>query len=249
MVCDVESFDSNKCVAEEFLTTTNTSYDECAKGIAALDRIIVASPSHLTGITRMSLIPALYAYWERFFRICFSEYLRCVSLKQIPLNCINEDLAKLRVRQEVCERLMQCNHKTLLDRLDKNGILDAYEHASNLKSITSDLHLLFSVPTTFIEPANWVITDSNVRFKVIKKNCESFGVKIENLKKELNYYPLYPELEKLVDTRNDIAHGAAIEAVDCDKWERFRSFTLDLMNALQLTLFHDLENEAYRKAC
>ena len=55
----------------------------------------------LSDITRAYLIPMLYAYWERFFRISFSEYLRVLSNVSTNFSDCHVPIALMRVRREL----------------------------------------------------------------------------------------------------------------------------------------------------
>ena len=117
-----DSFEQNSKI---FLNNTDAAYDECAAGIANLDKIIVSVSSGYSSMTRGYLLPIIYAYWERFFRIVFSEYLRCVELSSIDLNSIHPQLAQLRLKKEIN------------DALRKHGIKQVQETASLLSIETA----------------------------------------------------------------------------------------------------------------
>ena len=66
-----------------------------------LSRIAVACPASLTGHARTSLVPALYAYWERFFRTAFGEFFRCLTQECISVQNISIPLLRHRIRPEI----------------------------------------------------------------------------------------------------------------------------------------------------
>jgi len=115
--------------AQEFLETTNVVYDECATGIARLDRIIVSVHTELAGWTRMLLLPSLYAYWERFFVAALGEYLRAISLVGVACKDSHAALRTLRIKRE------------LLDLASAPGINKLHELAEKLSP--SEIQALF----------------------------------------------------------------------------------------------------------
>jgi hypothetical protein len=148
--------------AQEFLETTNIVYDECATGIARLDRIIVSVHAELAGWTRMLLLASLYAYWERFFVATLGEYLRAISLVGVSCKDSHVALRTLRIKRE------------LLDLASALGINKLHELAEKLSS--SEIQALFQDALHWLEaeldfprPELWIETESNVRFKVLEK--------------------------------------------------------------------------------
>ena len=218
--------------ANEFLGTTNAAYDECAFGIGTLDKIIVAVPSALAPATRTNLLPILYAYWERFFRLAFSEFVRCVSLAQIPLSKVNSNLAKFRLKQEFRTFLASAK----VSHLSELAVsLDIDETRRRI----GGLHLCIDAPLTFDRPTDCIVTASNVKYSVLEENCRNLGVDLGAVRALLqdSNVILFVALNDLVDSRNRIAHGDTLPPMDNESWERSRSFTLQLMNAVQLVLY------------
>jgi hypothetical protein len=99
----------------------------------------------------------------------------------------------------------------------------------------------------FSNADEWIVTESNVRYEVLAKNCERLGIDVEPLREMLagSNVVLYPRLKDLVDMRNKIAHGEAIEPVSSEKWEELQSFVGLLMNAVQLVLYDALCEECH----
>jgi hypothetical protein len=106
--------------AQEFLDASNPTFDECQHGVATLSRLVIATPSSLGGEARTALVPALYAYWERFFRLVFAEYLRSVSVSGLRFDEISTALAKHRIRKEFIG-LETSHRERLIRKLDGEG--------------------------------------------------------------------------------------------------------------------------------
>jgi RiboL-PSP-HEPN len=227
-----DTFEKN---SEIFRSNTDAAYDECASGIANLDKIIVSVSSGFSSMTRGYLLPIIYAYWERFFRIVFSEYLRCVELSNLNLISIHPQLAQLRLKKEIS------------DTLRKHGIKQLQETASSLsietaKTFFDNLNVIFQRPVTFADPSNLVETESNVNFTVLQKNCKNMGIDIETVKTQLeeSAITLSTVLKELVDVRNQISHGDTFKAIRSDEWESLKNSILSVMTAVQLELYETL---------
>ena len=233
-----------------FLEATDRVYDECAGGIADLDRIIVGTPSMLAGKTRTALVPTLYAYWERFFRVVMGEFLQAVSSAKLPLGDLNSALAKLRVKRAIRESIGRNGYQALMAAIENHGLVKVSVEVNEIAQGASMLIAELASNARFADPETWIETESNVRYEVIERNYAAFGLKIDALRATLEEggFKLYPDLKDLVDTRNKIAHSETISPTTQQQWERLRTFTVNLMNALQLSLHGELEDEAHRGA-
>jgi hypothetical protein len=239
---------SCEACADAFLVAADRNYGECAGGISTLDRVIVATPASLTDTARAALVPALYAYWERFFRLTFGEFLRCASLATEPLAKRNRKLARLRVRRELKERAHE--RSTLMTVVDSADVAGARHSLTQARDALDNVDQLFDVPLQFDDPEQWLAIDANVRYEIIEENCKRFGLDATRLKDLVDgaRWKLYPSLKKLVDTRNEIAHGHSIQPMTGAEWECLRSFTLELMVATYVFLYEALSDDAYMLA-
>lgn len=223
-------------VAEEFLRSSDGTYDECARGIGTLDRVIVSVASSLAPQTRAALLPTLYAYWERFFRTVFSEYVRCVGTTTIPAERFCETMLKFRLKGEVSAALKARKASTTNELVARITTQETRAHFRQL-------HDLFASPLSFANPTEWVRTGSNVSYYVLEENCTNLGLSVEDIKRHLEpARVLFRELNEFVDNRNAIAHGENIGPVTGDAWEEQRTFVLQLMNAVQLALYDSMRD-------
>ncbi len=238
-----------RAAADAFLESTERFYDECAAGISHLDRIIVACPASLVDTARTALVPTLYAYWERYFRLTFTEFLRCVALASPLVDDVNAALSRAIIRFEL-NRQKWFEHVKCYNNLENMKAAEIAAMLVSTGTIATQALSLCSGPLSLVEPEKLISTDSNVRFEVIEKNCKLFGLDVNRLRQlalaaELD---LYPTLKALVDTRNDIAHGTAIHPMSTSKWEELREFTIGLMECLQTFLAEALSEERYRSS-
>ena len=232
--------------AEAFLESSNAFFEECSHGISQLDRIIVGCPSSLTEHVRLVVIPALYAYWERFFRLSFAEFLRCVTMCKRSTRDINATLTQTVIRQILNEHKWERKARVVQGLKAKNHE-EIQKALSGAKGILERASALCDLAFEVLDPDKLVSTDSNVRYEVIEKNCKQLGLSIGVLKAmtESRNLGLYQSLKDLVDLRNEIAHGTRIHSVSSDKWNDLRDFTVGLMLYIQQFLYDALLNEKY----
>jgi hypothetical protein len=222
--------------AQEFLRNTNKAYDECSRGIAELDRIIVSVAANRADATRAYLIPILYAYWERFFRTSFAEYVRVLSNVAILFIDSHIPLTLVRLRREFSIFAKESN----VGRIHE--LSDRYTCAE-LALLLEEFADWINGPVTFRDPESWVDTEGNVQFGVLEKNCRNIGLEVDRLKAAIQHNKsLFQGLKDLVDKRNSIAHGEVFEPVSQKEWEAVRSFVLDLLNVLQDELYQHLQD-------
>ncbi len=229
--------DKLKSVSDEFISSTEEIWETCVSGLKNLDRIVVDVNSALADMTRGYLVPMLYAYWERFFRLSFSEYIRCLEKAKIDLDDIKPDLISMTFRKELLRKAK--NHK--IKRLET--LADAFalqELRLQVGRFCGALHHHLS----FSQGIDWVETESNVGFKVLEKTCKRWLVDLEEIKDELagKGITLRSKLIELINTRNSIAHGEEFRSINSDDWSDLRMFVQDLMSALQFTLYRQLED-------
>lgn len=227
-----------QAAAQEFLLNTNKSYDECSQGISELDRIIVSVAASRSDATRAYFIPILYAYWERFFRTTFSEYIRVLSNVAILFIDSHIPLTTIRVRREFGAFAKESKIGKLHELSDRYTL-------GELSQLLEEFAVWIDGPISFRDPERWVDTESNVRFEVLEKNCRNIGLAVDRLKASIRHSKsLFQALKDLVDKRNSIAHGQTFEPVNQEEWESTRSFVLDLMNVLQDQLYEHLKDPA-----
>lgn len=225
-------------LTKAFLDSTNPVYDECERGIQRLDQIVVGVPSMLGDHARTALTPALYAYWERFFRTTLGEYIRILSAFNVNLIELNKNLANAWVRER-CGQLYKTHKVKQLTEMPHR--LGAEATVAELEQLVAEL----TKPISF-NPSDWVDTENNVSFAVVQRNFVKLGVDIQafhgHFTAGANAFSL---LKALVDARNSIAHGELLDPTPSEKWNVLKGSTLDIMNAFQLTLYDMIEQSKF----
>lgn len=224
--------------AEQFLINSDRVYEDCWKGISDLDKIIVSVHSQRADQARAYLLPSLYAYWERYFKSVMGEYLSALSQAGVLHKDCKSALARTRIRGE-----LQGVAKVV-------GFRELHESADCLS--TEELQKLLlegsnwiAAAVEFRDPVTWVKTENNVKYHVLEQNYKRFALDINSLKTHVNGdLQLHPGLEKLVNLRNDIAHGANFKPLTSAEWEELKTFVLNVFLALQQDLYDTLQTEA-----
>ena len=222
-------------IAEEFLTSSDAAYQEVVSGVSILDRLIVSTPSSLADRARGYFVPLLYAYWERFFRISFGEYLRCISTSNIAMGHTHERVGRYRYSRLVSDFFKSNNSSDLHGIIER---LSPVDFRNKIQELRTELEKSLAFP----DSESWVETDSNVKFAVLKKNCDRFQVDIEGIKASFqNGRSLFDLLNDLVNDRNEIAHGGEFLTFSQRQWEEKRTFVINLLQALQFELYRSIE--------
>jgi hypothetical protein len=221
-------------VGEEFLEASDLAFEECARGLSDLDRIIVAVPDLLVDRARGYLVTLLYAYWERFFRNVFGEYLRCLSLAGVRFEDVDEKLLRHKLTRQLAAFLRSNSVSSLVD-------LPQRSTPTQVKSALQKLRDELDAPLNFENPSKWVEPESNVKFGILEAHCKRFCIDLESIKNSFESDgSLFNSLNTLVADRNDIAHGAVFTEQTQGEWQRKRNFVLKLMQVLQTELYRCL---------
>lgn len=222
--------------ADMFLNRTNPTYDECQKSIDGLDKILVSVHSSNAPILRSYFVPILYAYWERFFCNAFTEFLACLALAEFEPRRLTSALAKTSLKRKIAELSDPPKIKLAIEIASKQSADSAEMWIEQLDKWTR-------CPLEIKDPENWIITESNVGFEVLSKNCSNFGVNIGEIAKYLQRsgFSLETTLKKLVDARNSIAHGEVFHPQQQTEWRAQKEFVIFLMAGTQDVLFETLK--------
>lgn len=222
-------------VADEFLAATNPIYSECSSGIALVQRIAVNVSSGLAGDARAYLLPSVYGYWERFFRMTLIEFVSSLGRCRLTALSVSPQIASVGLREQIALALKQQKIKQLTEIPSSVDSPQAHAFFAALES-------WFGSPFRMIDPDAHVDTSVNVRYEILASNLATWGVDIERVKELVldGKCVLYPDLKRLVDRRNDIAHGNVFTPCEQDEWTRLTDLVLVLMNALQLALYEFL---------
>ncbi len=227
----MNSSDKLKKASEHFIKTSDEIWTDCINGLKNLDRIIVDSNSSIVSMTRGYLIPIVYAYWERFFKTIFCEYIRCLEMAKIELDYIDPEVIAFRFRKEMLNSASA--HK--IKKPEDMANLDLQDLRKHVKAFSTQLFNTLDFP----QHIDWVDTESNVTFQVLEKTCKLWKINMDQIKEDVQKdgAPLYAQLKQLLDARNSIAHGEEFRKIDSKEWDNLKSFVKDLMSALQNSLY------------
>jgi hypothetical protein len=223
--------------ADDFLIVTDRTYQDCSHGIQTLDRIIVSVNSALADEARGYLLPIIYAYWERFFRVVFAEYLLSIDRLKIPASHAREELALARLRRELKAFLKRENYHSIDDFAAPRCCSHALRH-------TKEFREFFLAPLSFSDPLSYVKAHSNVNNEVLRENCHRLGIDVKEIESAVSPAKLYERLKCLVSERHKIAHGENFKAVTQEVWAEHKDFALNLMHCIQFVLYGQLRTPA-----
>lgn len=159
-----------------------------------------------------------YAHWEGFIKNASSIYISYISTKKIPIKDIND------------------NFKTLafLKRMNKSKSVD--------ECITLIKDLLYGQNDPCkINNRDVVDTKSNLNYNVLEDILKLLGLEISHFKGKENFLN-----KKLVEPRNDIAHGTYRE-VDIADYEIIHSTIIPLMDHFKSTIENICSTGNYKK--
>ncbi|GAB0157818.1 hypothetical protein CHRYSEOSP005_31040 [Chryseobacterium sp. Alg-005] len=120
-----------------------------------------------------------YAHWEGFIKNSSSFYVSYISTLKLPLDKVKLNFVALKFKKKFNQN---------------NGILQSIHLIQELQSIETSFCKIFD--------KDIIETKSNLRFSILNEILTSLGFEAEHFEKNENFID-----KKLVDPRNDIAHG------------------------------------------
>ncbi len=184
---------------------------------------------------RKALILLLYAHFEGFCKFAFTHYVKAINLENLTCGQANYAIAAASL-SEIFQAL--CN-------LDKKS-----SEFKNILPEDKKLHI-FARDKEFLEnvnkfeskalaiPDELVDTESNLKPVVLRKNLFKLGFphdKFEHLEGQIN---------KLLQFRNNIAHGANISGIGKDDYEKLRDDVNLIISEVKQEIMSALQNSAY----
>lgn len=159
-----------------------------------------------------------YAHWEGFVKMASSIFLSFISTKKIPLNNLKMNFVAL----------------SYIKRLNKgNGI----EECINLiDEILNSRH-----KTCKINDKDVIETKSNLKFNVLRDILLSLGLDESHFAANVNFID-----KKLVEPRNDIAHGTYRDVI-YDDFNIVYQNVIPLMEYYKTLIENNATQGAYKK--
>ncbi|OQW91589.1 MAG: hypothetical protein BWK78_04185 [Thiotrichaceae bacterium IS1] len=169
-------------------------------------------------------IPIVYAIWEGFIQTAFQTYIR--ELNKLGLTV-----------DTVCKPILVYHIEAKFKQFKQYP-----EKFKQKASFFDQLNQLYTSKTVDINPV--VNTESNVGFKVLNRILEEFNLEVipDYLEPA---YSLSTELKRLLDIRNNVAHGQNSIVVNRTDLERAIKLVEKLMELVFERIISGFMNESY----
>lgn len=173
---------------------------------------------HLDLYLKMN-IPMIYAYWEGFV----------VATYKIVFDYLN--------RLELDPRLITINLLTYANQESYNSLKGKHSFKQKCKFTDKFLGILENK----MQIGNRIDTKSNLKYDVLIELLQIFEID------ESNFSQYKPDLDRLVNVRNAIAHGENSIEIRYEDISYYIEIITEIMDKLILELVYYIENEKFRK--
>ena len=186
-------------------------------------------------IYRKSLIVMLYSHFEGFSKTAFLIYVNLINQEEIPRLNTNEFITTASLL-EVFKAYDNTDKKC---KIFKNALPDD----TKLHQFARQVDLVMELNNLWREkvkiPESIVDVESNLKPVVLRKILFRLGF-------PHNSFDAYEGMiNRLLNLRNSIAHGAVKNGLDSKEYEDIESTTLTIMNELKKVIINALENRLY----
>jgi hypothetical protein len=192
------------------------------KELAALRFAVETSPDPEQPIMIRAAIALVYAHWEGYVKDAGTRYLKYVAMRKLPYSDLSDHFAALGVGREA-------------SRLVHAGTPDERVQAYR------DLVASQAEPSLLPE-SNIIDTGSNLNYKRFEAILSTLGI-------ESQAYSTREAMidERLLKTRNNIAHGDFVEP-DFDQYDEVHTAVLEMLSAVRDQIAEAVQNSAYRRS-
>ncbi len=185
-----------------------------------------------------TLVVMLYAHFEGFFKDCLELYIQF-------LNSTNQELNKY------TEYIVAASlHKMFNSYEDTNRKCKIFKNAAPSEDYLHRFYRRKEITTLFTENflqqkikiANDLInTKSNLMYDVLQENFYKFGLDFHKFDEKSTF------INKLVNLRNNVAHGSQKQPIDFTEFEKIESNVFDIMEQLIIYLYDEAKDGKYYK--
>ncbi|KPW97938.1 MULTISPECIES: MAE_28990/MAE_18760 family HEPN-like nuclease [Pseudomonas] len=186
---------------------------------------------------RRSIVCLLYAHIEGFVRFSFSLYVDQVNSKGLTCKDVNPAIAAAAFAKEL-KALKDVNSKSsfFVNSLPDDKHLHGFAREVNFISCISGF---YDHPVVIAE--GYVNTENNVGREVLEKMLFQVGLEYSDLKEA------YSPLNRLLNVRNDIAHGKRKQGINDEDYNVFLNCCRGVMNIVARRLTNSFGAEKYLK--
>jgi len=207
---------------EELIDALNDDLAWRKKELAALRFAVENSPVLEQPIMIRAAIALVYAHWEGYVKDAGTRYMKYVAMRRLPYSDLADHFAALGVRREA---------RKLVYAGTPDARVQAYRDLVTTQTGQS------SLPDTDV-----IDTGSNL-------NYERFASILNTLGIDSKSYSTREAMidERLLKTRNCIAHGSFVEP-DFDQYGEVHTVVLEILSAVRDQIAEAAQNGAYRRS-
>ena len=197
--------------------------DELAKIENSLRLTGPESDEDLQGLLRNAMVLMLYAYFEGFCKKIFEIYVIYLNRKKEKVECVKSPLAAASIAKEF-DLLEDSRHAPEGYGIDynENGRLMRYARRIEFtEQFRKLMEKTVSIPESILN------TESNLRPEVLNRILFNLALDYKVEDQERGY------LNKLVNYRNNIAHGTFARPISIEEFNNCKKTTLLLMERIK----------------
>ena len=184
---------------------------------------------------RKMLVVMLYSHFEGYCKIALLVYANAINKAGFRCHDVNDAIAAATLTRLFNATTSGNKHAFFGKHLPDD---------SALHTLARRIEFLSSIPRALSEPVliddDLVNTGSNLKAVVLKKNFFQLGLDHEMIE------PHRVDLDRLVDERNQLAHGTRRDGPDAAEYARLQTNTLKLMEAVSSALLRAVETGQFR---
>ena len=187
---------------------------------------------------RRSLILIVYSHFEGFCKLAFTTYSVAITAEQ--LSCFKADAAIVAATlDEVFKALRNPESKSdfFRDSAPDDGKLHVLAREIEfVQRARSAMRAVVSIPESAVD------MESNLKPVVLRKNLFRLGLKLDSLKEHEG------SIHKLLNYRNNIAHGSSKAGISAKEYEVLRDAVSSLMNGVLHLVYEAFVGKLYLNA-
>lgn len=184
---------------------------------------------------RRSIVCLLYAHIEGFVRFAFSLYVDQVNSKGLTCKDVSPAIAAAAFAKEF-KALKDVNKKSAF-------FINALPDDKHLHGFAREIDFIAGIGDFYNHPViigdGYINTESKVGREVLEKMLFQVGLEYTDLK------DAYSPLNRLLNVRNDIAHGKRKQGIDDDDYRVFLGCCKSVIETVSRRLTNSFGSEKY----
>ncbi|MBU2065028.1 MAG: hypothetical protein KJ884_06180 [Gammaproteobacteria bacterium] len=184
---------------------------------------------------RRSIVCLLYAHIEGFVRFAFSLYVDQVNRKGLTCKDVSPAIAAAAFSKEL-KALKDVNSKSTF-------FINSLPDDKHLHGFAREVDFISRISSFYDHPVvisdGYVNTENNVGREVIEKMLFQVGLEYTDLR------DTYSPLNRLLNVRNDIAHGKRKQGINDEDYNIFLNCCHSVMDTISRRLTNSFGEEKY----